>query len=1258
MSPLIRINASSEGRRGRLLARTALCGALCGVLSLAPTAGLAAPSGGLAEVNAGGGNPVITTSGLRTDVTLNAQRTVLTWTSFDVTPDETVSFNFGARNWIVLNRVSGLAGSKIEGAIEGRVGGAFGGNVWFVSNSSLIFGKTARVDVGSLLVGIGTANTTTFLDPSNNLFSFDGGDVISGARLFVLSGAEITAHGGSATFAGPTVVTRSGASITAADGSVTYGGAKNYQIRFAPGVGGDFDLVDFIIPDVSAGTDRTLALDLAGDTRASSVFVAAVNRSAVGTAVINLEGMITATAAKADGGDIVLSGGGGIANRAPAPSLSGAGLTDMFMNRATASRDLRVSNVGRIFPRPWLRPSEEMRDPVPLGGEEPACTPSRTVTCVDDSGGNGGNGNGNGNGMGPLSSMEPLASVVLDRALVSSLLDPTAISSINTGRDARIAATASIELGRIISGRDVDVKGASLTGNGLVASGVLTAVATEGDVLLAGVGAARGGSISASADVRIDAITAMQKLTVTSGRDISLGDGVSAVTGAISLNAPNSVFLDVGSAQLESITAGVSVSLRGGALDVGAVTAPKVFAQASSVKLGAVSTSGDLYVIASNGDAIVGSATAGDDIFVLATHGTASLGSGTLTGNSPDSVGLEFVGNPDTAGNGRVVRVESSDFDAKLGLGAGGVTGATAVTVRGGRDASVDVTRETPGTVSVVAVRDATLRAPTVRLDSVTAGRDLTVGSTTGDFTLTNTLSAVRNITVTAAGALRLGDVRADAGSVTLTGGTIQAGNVSASEDLTLRATTGGVTTASYRTGRDLILQGTTLSLGAAIAPVVRDLSITSLGNFTSAGPLSAGRNVTIDVVGKATLGQTTGAGLLRIAAGDLDLTGAVTAPTVQIEARGGALRVGGAAGGTGFVLDNNDFGQLRASGQVKVYAGLTTGGARGDLTLQDLAINTANTPNVTLLVGSGNNALVTGVTAPTTAGGILRIGDPTDLTWRPNSILITGGLGAATFANGQYTNIRAFNEVRLAARQDILMGSQRFITLIQGSAPENIDLAKLMPAGVAPQGDELLKVYVSAGRLEVSADNKVVQQNAAPSGSQQSVGLLFTGQFSPALIIDPPRVVELWGAFAGANGQVLTGAQANGALTFTVVDTNGNPIAKPNGANYRFNSCDVGTTNCAPVGGLSDGLGGDGGAGGGGVASGTADGGLRIRDTLSDDSDLTDEGLADALSSESLISPPVLLGVAPPDSDEIVTDPVVAGTGSEEIWRKRRQKK
>jgi len=1205
MSLLTSTHASPDGRRGRLLARTALCGALCALAIATP--GRAAPVGGTPEVNAGGGLPVITTNGAATNVDLNAPRTVLSWTSFNVKTDETVTFNFDARNWIVLNRIVGLGESKIQGAIEGKVGADFGGNVWFASQNSIIFGAGSRVDVGGLLVAIGGIGMAGFLDPANNTFSFQGGDAVATAKLYLLEGARITAHGGSALFTGPSLVTRANALVTATDGDVLFGSARTFQIRLAPGSGGDFDLVDFVVSSAGDGTESKVAMDLAGGVRANAVFLAAVNRSAIGSAVINLEGLVTATAAKADGGDVVLSGGGGIANRLPAPSLSGAGATDMFLNRATASRDLLISNVGQIHARPWVRPAEDARNPPTLEDDQPDCDPMFGCN-------GGGNGNGFGNG-----GFAPLEPVVLDGALVSSLFDPTAISAVNAGRDAKITATASIELGGVVTGRDFDVKGPQVEANNLAVAGALNAAASDGDVLLASVNVLRDGVVSAKANVQIDAISATQKLTVTSGRDILVGDGISTATGGVTLNAAQNVVLNLGAAKIDAVTAGSSVTLRGGAIEVATVTTPRFLANAASVKVGTVTTSGDVYVVATDGDAIVGNATAGDDVFVLATHGTASLGNATLTGAGADAVGADFAGNPDSAGNGRVVRVQSTDLDASLGLATGGVTGATSVSVEAGRDAIVEVTKDTPQAFSVVAARDATLRAPTARLDAVTSGRDLTIGSTVGDFVLTATLTAVRNITVNAAGALRVGDVRADAGSVTLIGSTVQAGVVTASEDVTLRTTAAG---------------------------------------FTASSPLSAGRNVTIDVAGKATLGQTTGAAGVRIAAGDLDLTGAITAPTVQIESRNGALRVGGPAGAGGFVLDSNEFGQIRASGQVKIYAGLTTGTTRGDLTLQDLTINTANTPNLTFLVGPSHNALVTGTAAPTTGGGILRIGDATDLSWRPNSILITGALGAATFTNGDYTGIRAFDEVRLAARQDILMGSQRFIGLIQAAAPEDIDLARLQPAGVAPQGAEISKVYISTGRLEVSADNKVVQQNAAQSGSLQSVGLLFTGQFRPAVIIDPPKVVELWGAFTGQNGQVLNGAQANGALTFVIVDAAGNPISKPDGANYRFNSCDLGTTNCATAvtgGGLGDGFGGD----NGGLGSGSADSALRGRDALGgDDAGLSEEALVAALSSESLTDPPVLLGVAPPSTDDVATDPVTAGTGSEEIWRKRRQKK
>ena len=362
MTKLARVRTPSEQGRHHFLSRTALCGALYGLQALLPSAAFAQtrtdptppaagptlPEGGLAEFSAGGAAPVITRGATQFDIALHAPRTVLSWTTFNLGPESTVNFAFDANSWIVLNKVVGLSPSKIEGTITGRVGSEFGGNIWFVSNNSIIFGKTAQVDAGGFLATIGTPDTGKFLDPSNNLFSFAGGDALPGSKLYVLSGGSIHGHGGLVAFAGPTIVTRANATVTADGGSVLYGSAKTFQIRLAPGTGGNFDLVDFIVADISGGSEEKVAMDLAGDTRAGAVFVAAVSKSAIGSAVINLEGMITASGAAVEGGDIVLSGGGGIANRAPAPTLAGAAPTDIYLNKATASRDLTIRNVGHI----------------------------------------------------------------------------------------------------------------------------------------------------------------------------------------------------------------------------------------------------------------------------------------------------------------------------------------------------------------------------------------------------------------------------------------------------------------------------------------------------------------------------------------------------------------------------------------------------------------------------------------------------------------------------------------------------------------------------------------------------------------------------------------------------------------------------------------------------------------------------------------------------------------------------------------------
>ena len=646
--------------------------------------------------------------------------------------------------------------------------------------------------------------------------------------------------------------------------------------------------------------------------------------------------------------------------------------------------------------------------------------------------------------------------------------------------------------------------------------------------------------------------------------------------------------------------------------------------------------------------------------------------------------------------------MQSADVNAQLGLGTGSVTGATSVNVLAGQDAIVQVTAALPGELTVNAGRDATLSAPTVSFNAVQAGRDITLMTTDGGFTSTSAIDATRNLTIGATGALTLGDITAASGSISLTGASVTAGNVSAGQDLTLQATNGGVTLTSFKAGEDLTVQGSTLSLGQQLAPIGRDLTITTPGNFSSASStLTAGRNLTLNVGGDATLqGLTvpgalditakdvtlTGAvsaasmlvdvsgvaslqsvtvpGSIDIIARDLTLTGGVTAANVQIESATGALQVGGAtAPASGMWIDSTEFGLLHVTGQVNLYAGQASGSARGDLTVLDLNVNPTSTPQVNFLVGSGQNAMVEGLVAPTTSGGIIHIGDSANTAWQPNSILVSGEIGSATYSNGTYSNISAFDDVRLFAAQDIIIGSQRFISLIQSTDIASIDVGRNQPAGVAAEPGEQNRVLVAAGDLELSASGKVVSQNTGAT-PDQSVGLFLTGKpgatsVTPDLIIDPPALVDLYGSFVGPSGAVVSSFSAGMGVAYSIVDSTGAPTTAPVGAVYRFDSCAIGTSQCSAATSVTSNLAqttpilttpsisGDslGGAGSGSDSSG-------------DSSDSSSSGGSSGGKSANRgdrNSGPPLLQMAPVEADQVLVDPVVTGAGSEEIWRKHK---
>ena len=1259
-----------RGRRD-LLGRTALCGALLGAVAVYSPA-IALPAlGGSPQVNTGGSLPTIVSNPGEMDVTLNGARTVIDWSSYNVAAGETVKYTFDARNWIVLNRINSSDPPTVSGNIVGQVNGQYGGNIWFASKNGMIFGAGAQVDAGGILVSAAAPDLAGFLDPNSLSFNFPGTELIDQPAVTMQTGSSINGHGGLVALIAPTVVTQAGTSVTGLNGSsVLYGATTGYQLHLTQTVQGDLDLVDFLIPSADAATPAAIALDLQNTTTANSVFVAAVSRTYASSAVINLEGMVTAQAATVDGGDIILSGGGGIVGRAVGPAIGGAP-TDIYLRTMSATRDISLQTSGNVFGQPFVRPPPE-------GNARP------TLQTPTDYGDNGGYYNG-GNGGPTCPPTYPSCELLQNPAIgpltsprLSNATDDTLVSDLTAGLDIRLIASQTIALGTGAAARDVLLDGSSVQVNSLTVGRNMALTSESGDVSTGALSVSGAGTVTSSASVEIDSINlgggSNPTLSVQAGVDIALGNGTGAASGGtITLTAAGNISVDLGTANLTNVTAGGLADVQAASLTVGTVRGAQILAQGGTINIGSAVSAGDVYVSSTGGSATVGSAQAGDDVYVLASGGNASLTSATLTAAGPDTVGPNFAGNPDAAGNGRVVVVKSADGSASLGRLTGGVTGATSVSVIGGLDAVVQTAIALPGALTVIAGRDATLSAPTVNFNAVTAGRDVTLMTTAGAFTSTNPLVATRNLTIGASGALTVGAITAASGSITLTGSSVTAGALNAGQDLTLQATNGGVQVASFVAGRDLTLQGSSLSLGQQLAPIGRDLSITTPGAFTAAGDLSSGRNITLNIGGMATLRGLSSPGVIDIVANDVTLTGAVSAATVQIESATGPMQVGGSATNgppaSGLWLDNSEFARIRATSSVNLYAGPTAGTARGDLTVLQLDINPQATPQVNFLVGGGHNALIQGIVAPTTSGGTVNIGTNANTAWQPTSILVSGTLGAATYASGAYSNVRAFDQVRMFAVQDILMGSQRFIGLVQQASIGGIDVGRNLPAGVAPTPSEQNRVLVATGALELSAANKVVSQNTAPT-PEQSVGLFLNGRTSPNLTIDPPLLVDLFGSFVGPSGALVTSFAAGGGLNVAIVDAAGNPASPPPGAVYRFNSCAVGTTHCSaaaqitanlqqntPIltvnfaGGDGDLFMGEGGASGGVDGGGSAASGSTGAATAEDAKAEAARESARAASGRN--TGPPLLVATPADPDAALAESVVTGAGSEEIWRK-----
>ncbi|MEZ0261919.1 MAG: filamentous hemagglutinin N-terminal domain-containing protein [Alphaproteobacteria bacterium] len=277
--------------RASLLRPWLLCSTACLILAWASPASavdaLATPTGG--QVVAGQGS----FSGRTGSLTVNQQsnRAVFQWNSFDVGSKAKVEFKQPSATSVAVNRVtgSGQEGSQILGSLKSN------GRIFILDPNGVMFGKTAKVDVGGIIASTGDINTAAFMADNRTI------DITNAAQGSVVNlGAISVKSGGLAAFVAPHVV--NAGVITANAGSVALGAGRAATVDLY----GD-QLISLTVNEEVAGA---LASNT-GKIQADGGRVQLTARAAAGIVddVVNMSGTIRAQTVKQVGGRIILDGG-------------------------------------------------------------------------------------------------------------------------------------------------------------------------------------------------------------------------------------------------------------------------------------------------------------------------------------------------------------------------------------------------------------------------------------------------------------------------------------------------------------------------------------------------------------------------------------------------------------------------------------------------------------------------------------------------------------------------------------------------------------------------------------------------------------------------------------------------------------------------------------------------------------------------------------------------------------------------------------